>query len=141
MGYNLYIERRDKKAGITKKEWLDYLQEDEEFEQIETFSSETNDGTGFIASIPNAGLWNKEVPFTFDEEEGNISVKNPDEVIIKKMLEIASLLNAQVLGEEGEVYNEEYLKKEDSLEEIDISKYKIIGLFDAKPKRWWEFWK
>ncbi len=40
----------------------------------------------------------------FDWAQGNIYTKNPDEPILRKMLQIAQHLNAFVQGDEGEVY-------------------------------------
>ncbi len=40
----------------------------------------------------------------FDFRDGCISVKNPDEKILRKMHQIASQLDAKVLGDEGEEY-------------------------------------
>ncbi len=40
----------------------------------------------------------------FDFRDGCISVKNPDEKILRKMHQIASQLDAKVLGVEGEEY-------------------------------------
>lgn len=70
-------------------------------------------GEVLTISTPNAGLWKSkkgEVPFAFSEKNGWITVKNPDNWIIEKMISIAHKLDAVVVGEEGEKYNEQYLE-------------------------------
>jgi hypothetical protein len=41
-----------------------------------------------------------------DWEEGQIVVKNPDEILLKKMREIARVLGARVQGDDCEYYDE-----------------------------------
>lgn len=133
MGYELSIQREENQIKLTKEEWIDYIKSDSEFHQIEEFSAEIDDGKSLTVSTPNAGLWktdNGEVPFTFDEEYGWISVKNPDERIIKKMISIAHDLDSVVLGEEGEKYDEKNLLGEQAKDD-----YKSDG------RKWWQFWK
>lgn len=113
MGYELSIQRANEANKISIKEWTNYINSDPEFEAIEEFSADIKGGEVLTVSTPNAGLWkskNGEVPFTFSEKYGMITVKNPDTWIIEKMISIAKKLNAVVLGEEGEEYDEEYLK-------------------------------
>ena len=135
MGYELNIQREEN-GLITKEEWIVYMDSDPEFERIEEFSA--GFGTDDIITVPtpNGGLWktNKgEVPFTFYEKLGWISVKNPEHWMIEKMISIANRLNAEVLGEEGEKYDEEYLKAPfGNPFENDYS---------STEKKWWQFWK
>ena len=42
----------------------------------------------------------------FDFRQGAIIVKNPDAFVLRKMRELALLLNAHVQGEEGQCYDE-----------------------------------
>ncbi|WP_299249873.1 hypothetical protein [uncultured Aquimarina sp.] len=131
MGYNLSIQRENKDK-ISKQEWKSYINSDSEFTAKDEYSGNLPDGKIVTIPTPNAGIWefnNREVPFTFSEEYGWISVKNPENWIIKKMISIANELDAVVLGEEGEKYDEEYLNKENKL---------TSNLGD---KKWWEFWK
>ena len=37
--------------------------------------------------------------------DGAIDTKNPDKLVIRKMVELANKLKAKVIGEEGEVYD------------------------------------
>lgn len=126
MGYELNIQRPESNL-ITTSEWTDYISNDPDFIPIEEFSGKTSDGIEVSVSTPNAGLWRKnelEVPFTFQENLGQITVKNPDDAIIKKMIEIAKKLNGKVYGEEGEEYGPSYFDNQ------------------SKPilkKKWWKF--
>ncbi|WP_298348871.1 hypothetical protein [uncultured Dokdonia sp.] len=136
MGYELNIRREDDVNKISKNEWLVYLQSDSQFLQIEEFSTEMNNGESFTISTPNAGLWEFEkfsVPFTFSEKYGEITVKNPDEKIITKMIEVARSLDAFIEGEEGEIYDEE------SLKEMFPDTTRSNPLL--KDKKWWKFWQ
>lgn len=133
MGYELSIRREDNQTKLTKEEWIDYIKSDSEFEQIDEFSAEFDDAKTLTIATPCAGLWKvdkREVPFTFDEEYGWISVKNPDEWIIKKMVSIANSLDSIVLGEEGEKYDEKNLFGEQPKDERE-----------SKGREWWQFWK
>lgn len=133
MGYELHIQREDKSKKIKLSEWKDYVLNDFEFESIEEFSANFGNGRVLTISTPNAGLWKSpkgDVPFTFSEKYGWITVKNPDDWVIAKMILIADALNAVVLGEEEEKYDMEYLKKEFG--------YTKKG---NKKTKWWKFWR
>ena len=135
MGYELNIKREESQK-ISKKEWSQYIKTDSQFESIEEFSAELNEGETLTISTPNAGLWKSdkgEVPFTFYEEYGEITVKNPDNWIIEKMISVANELNAVVEGEEGERYDENYLKDPFSKPSDNNS--------SSGEKKWWQFWK
>ena len=136
MGYELNIKRGEESQKISKEEWSQYIKTDSQFEPIEEFSTELNEGETLTVSTPNAGLWKfdkGEVPFTFYEEYGEVTVKNPDNCIIEKMISIANELNAVVEGEEGERYDKNYLKDPFSnLSDNNSS---------SGEKKWWQFWK
>lgn len=136
MGYELNIKREEESRKISKDEWSQYIKTDSQFEPIEDFSVELNEGEILTVSTPNAGLWKSdkgEIPFTFYEEYGEITVKNPDNWIIEKMISIANELNAVVEGEEGERYDENYLK--------DPFSNPINNNSSRRVKKWWQFWK
>ena len=136
MGYEINIQKEDENQKITKNEWTDFINSDPEFEPIEEFSADLGNNEVLTVSTPNAGLWkskNGQVPFTFSEKYGQITVKNPDTYIIEKMIQIANLIDAIVLGEEGEKYDEEYLK--------DPFGNPFENLSDSNEKKWWQFWK
>jgi hypothetical protein len=136
MGYELNIQRKNEQNKINAKEWITYMESDSEFSRIEEFSADLGNNEVLTVPTPNGGLWKSdkgEVPFTFSEKYGEITVKNPENWIIKKMISIAGNLNAVVLGEEGEKYDEEYLSDPfgDPFENENKS----------NEKKWWQFWK
>ena len=135
MGYELNIQREDEIRKITLQEWKKYIYSDPEFESIENYSATLGNGNILTVPTPNAGLWKSErtdVPFTFSVEFGWISVKNPENWIIEKMIEVAKNLDATVKGEEREIYDENYLK-DISLNPSENDSFNT--------KKWWEFWK
>ena len=136
MGYDLNILREEEENNISKEEWIKYIESDIEFKRIEEFSTSFGNDETHTVSTPNGGLWMSkkgEVPFTFYEKYGEITVKNPEPWIIEKMIIIANKLDAVVKGEEGEIYDEEYLKDSFSnpFESENLKTEKI----------WWQFWK
>jgi hypothetical protein len=96
MGYDLHITRKenwsdDDGAPITPDAWLAVLDADPEL------SRATDAGDDTLA-----GAWNGRTLFWFDD--GEITCKNPDEPVIRKMVAIAQRLGANVQGDDGERY-------------------------------------
>jgi hypothetical protein len=58
--------------------------------------------------------------------KGYVTVKNPDEEIIRKMWSIAQALSAKVQGDDSEVY--------------DSSARASLPDADPPGKSWWRFW-
>jgi hypothetical protein len=140
MGYELSIKIIGSK--IPRAKWISYVQDDEEFELIQEFSSELTSGEEFIAKTLNIGLWKNDVPFIFMEDEGEIHVKNPDLSVIEKMILVAKSMNAIVIGEEEEIYDDAYIKKEKNAKPINLDDYKHLKIRLYNPnKKWWQFWK
>lgn len=136
MGYELNIQREEENNKIKTEEWITYMESDSEFDRIEEYSADLGNDEILTVPTPNGGLWKSdkgEIPFTFSEEYGEITVKNPENWIIEKMISIAKNLNATVIGEEGEIYDEKYLKDP------------FINTFEnenaSNEKKWWQFWK
>jgi hypothetical protein len=101
MGYDLHITRRaqwsDEGADIAAAEWLAYVARDAEL-RLATVNG------------PYFAIWSGPCEYEeawFDWSCGNISTKNPDLAIIRKMVAIARALNARVVGDEGEEYGED----------------------------------
>lgn len=144
MGYELHITRKEnwydknEQLFISEDEWKNFLSKDSEM-RLDNFA-ETKLSNGNLLRMEKAGIavWTangEDMPVWFDHNSGNITVKNPDEKIIKKMLNIASTFKAKVQGDEGEVYelnakNEVVSKTQDG---------RITVVFDSK-KPWWKFW-
>ena len=144
MGYDIHITRQgnwydeELVLQISPDEWKDYIKRDPEM-RIDNFAEATT-VSGQSIRIDNEGLavWTKYSGDNidsnhawFDYRNGNITVKNPDKEIMKKMLTVADKLNAKMQGDEGEIYD---------LSEIN----KVASTLDAfqsnKKKPWWKFW-
>lgn len=101
MGYDVHITRADSWAEnegheIAGEEWLAIVQADSEL----THSIE--DGPYFVR-------WHGTTKYPetwFDLVNGNIDTKNPDKATMRKMLQIANALGANVQGDDGEIYGE-----------------------------------
>jgi hypothetical protein len=106
MAYTISI-RRANGAKIGIQEWIDYISKDPDFELIQTYKAKSESGLEMNLNIPHSGLWSKHgatVPFTYRERQGTISVDRPNEITIEKMKQVAVALEANVAGEEGEIY-------------------------------------
>ena len=121
MGYDLHITRADEwlesdQYPITREEWIALVAADPELK-----FDEPNDPHFAVwpgpCSYPD-GTW-------FDWSEGRISTKNPDQAILAKLLQMATLLQAKVQGDDGECYTH--------------CNQAPTGY--SVPKRpWWKFW-
>lgn len=107
MSYELNIVRRfdwsnnEEKSNIALEEWLKYAEQDPEL----TKSDELNEyeWTAYPYKEANGTPW-------FKYNDGYVRSKNPDLLVIKKMLVMATAMNAKVQGEEGELYDESFLE-------------------------------
>jgi len=98
MGYDLHITRREEwsAAGddISAEEWLDYVRSDPELSL-------------WLENGPHVARWSGKCQHPdpwLDWHSGNIYTKNPDAALISKMVQIAHALSAQVVGDDGEIY-------------------------------------
>ncbi len=156
MGYNVYITRQkhwaDSEASnfITLEEWAAVVSSDPEM-RLDNYA-ETVSNNGEIIRIEREGLtvwtgfpddgidgnhaW-------FDFFNGNIVVKNPTDEIIEKMISLASLLKAEVVGDDGGYYLWKEERNEVEEEEIKaIAKEETIATSHKKEKKaWWKFWE
>jgi hypothetical protein len=102
MGYELHITRPDggndiEIPAISKSEWLSLVNDDPELALDQDNPKGVNDGDFiFVAWRADAGL------LTF--HAGEITAKNPDEPLFRKMVQIAENLSARVEGVDGEIY-------------------------------------
>ncbi len=112
MGYDVHVTRaRDwtdgQRTPIKYDEWLKAVKGDPEMHM--QGAVETTTGSGETLRYENEGLavWTGHPvcrKVWFDLRGGNVVVKNPDELIIEKMREISTALNAKVKGDDGEEY-------------------------------------
>lgn len=148
MGYELHITRREEwsdtdSEGITLEEWLQYVVEDKELELTNGFESKI--GTEITKTeIPGFCYWNA-YPQELEPgyrpwlcyRDGGIDTKNPDYPTIRKMIQIATALNAKVQGDDGELYTLESVNEMERFEQETTNKKKTT-IRIAKP--WWKFW-
>jgi hypothetical protein len=145
MGYELQITRREywsdtETADISFDEWITYANNDKELELKNGYDIKIGSETQF-QNRPGFCEWNahptEKEPYArpwFSYWEGSVDTKNPDAPTIRKMMQIASALNAKVQGDDGEIYTEEYLAELENEE-----KPKTVDKQQEKKARW-KFW-
>ena len=113
MGYDLHITRRRKwwAAGeggeIAEAEWRAVVESDAELRLVEAAEQELPGGAVLAYTNPGLAEWTghpEEEVVWFDYRRGNVVVKDPDEVTVSKMKELARRLGAAVQGDDGEFY-------------------------------------
>ena len=117
MGYDLHIVRRqnwfdeDATKDISLQEWVNYVNGDADMRLDNYAAATTIEGEKTITVSEGLSVWTAYSKdgingnhAWFGYYEGCIAVKNPDDEIIKKMVEISIKLNAKVQGDDGEFY-------------------------------------
>jgi hypothetical protein len=99
MGYDIHITRKEywveeDGPAISLEEWLAYVASDADL-RLSPERKTMAVMTVAASKYPTAWL---------DWVRGDIYTKNPDEPILAKMLQIASVLGAKVQGDDGEFY-------------------------------------
>jgi len=115
MGYEVHVTRKDAwfdddGPAISLEEWLAYVSSDREMRADGYAEAQTEEGmlriedTGIAVwtGYPSHGVDGNMAWFCHFRD--HITVKNPDAAILMKMHQIASSLNANVQGDEGETY-------------------------------------
>ncbi len=108
MGYYVYITRmsfgaESEETLISIDEWRKYIDNDSELKINPTYNHRDDElevfwfGEGGVSDDSEGVGW-------FCWGDGQINTKNPDHAHLRKMCQMASLLDARVLGEEGEEY-------------------------------------
>ena len=115
MSYELHITRKEKWSdensqdnSISLDEWEKYVASDSEMRQENSAEIMTPDQKVIRLKAEGLSVWNghpENVKVWFDWYRGRISVKNPDDYMVEKMLRVSKVFNARVLGDEGETYN------------------------------------
>lgn len=137
MGYELHITRRenwvdeDPAAAISLQEWIELVKNDPEMRLDNEATATTTGGDTITVDSEGLSVWTaysrdgvRGNHAWFAYHGGNICVKNPDAEIIRKMQSIAVLLDAKVMGDEGELY---------------IWDDNPVAMASRR-KSWWTFW-
>ncbi|MCC5951689.1 MAG: hypothetical protein JJU45_06290 [Acidimicrobiia bacterium] len=111
MGYDVHITRgdwwEDDREHIGGHEWTRVVQRDPDLTITGEVSASTPAGETLTYRSELLAMWTahpSSEPIPFDFRDGRVVVKNPDESILAKMIEVAANLNAAVQGDEGETY-------------------------------------
>lgn len=107
MGYNLHITRAEtwldsELHPISHDEWNSIATRDASLRPNGSVSFENEDGV-----FTEAVLYSFAEDFSIYFYEGRLVAKNPTDAGVKKMFQLAALLDAVVLGDDGEQYDEE----------------------------------
>lgn len=113
MGYDLHITRSgesDKDGGgpqIGADEWRALVETDAELHLRDGITATLPGGQALTIPSLDLAAWtghpqHAEVPFLF--HGGRVTVRNPDAVVLAKMIGLAGALGARVQGDEGEFY-------------------------------------
>jgi hypothetical protein len=146
MGYDVHITRQDNwfdqddSKNISLEEWLDYVAKDLDIRLDNYAEATASNGETIRMEAEGLSVWTaysgNGVGGNYawlNYSSGNIVVKNPDEEIISKMVDMAISMNAKVQGDEGEVYQRMPNGKITS-NHLDGSETK------GNSKAWWKFW-
>ncbi|MER2471633.1 hypothetical protein [Photorhabdus laumondii] len=143
MGYDVHVTRipvseffelednYDETKNISFEEWIDYINQDAEMRHDGFAIATLSDGTEFGCSDPSIAVWvdhpDKNITQWIWLSNGMVTVKNPDEYMLKKLHLIAKNLNGVVQDQDGYNLDEKgnfILSEEDKI----------------RPKPWWKFW-
>jgi hypothetical protein len=125
MSYHLHITRKakgwndaDDPAAISRAEWLDYVASDPEMAANDYSvdpqygQSDAQDSAydmyveGLAAWLGHSGAGLKGEYVWFGHEQDRVTVENPDEETLGKLLAIAQVLGARVQGDDGEYFDQ-----------------------------------
>jgi len=107
MGYDVHITRaqdwtESHDHPITLEEWQAYLRSDREM-RLDNAEGTTSPGLAVWTAWKKDGADGGHAWFSYDD--GEITVKDPDREIVRKMFRIAVALKARVQGDDGENYD------------------------------------
>jgi hypothetical protein len=138
MGYDVYITRKHdwfdtKGPEISLAEWLDFVAKDPEMRLDGYAETRMQDGSVFRTEREGLAVWTAYSAHDesgnkawFLHEHGHVTVKNPDDEILRKMWSIAQDLSAKVQGDDGEIYD---------------ASANPTGPEERQAERpWWRFW-
>lgn len=116
MGYDIHITRKDfwanddHRLDITLDEWKNFIETQHDLKLTNLAVASLPNGTTLQLKKEGITVWtgysqgHKYGEVYFNYSHGTISVKNPDDEILKYMCDIAIKLNSKVQGDDGETY-------------------------------------
>lgn len=161
MGVNFHITRisietqweledkYDAKSNITMEQWIKYIDDNNEMRLDGYASADLGKGQRLTCYDPSMAVWlahpDKAITaWIWLEDSGMITVKNPDEAMIKQLFIIANEFNAVVQDENGETYNKDgyIIDNQQNIITPHINLFKINNITTPiiKSKPWWKFW-
>ena len=127
-------------AGITLAEWASLLADDDTMRMDGVAEVDLPDGSTLRTENEGLAVWTDYAgnedggnQAWFDFRDGAIVIKNPDQDILAKMLEIAAMLDAKVVGDEGEEY-------ETPTDHGVPTRGAMQKMLSVQRKPWWKFW-
>ena len=145
MGFELHITRKqnwfdeEPAFDITLIDWLEYVSGDPEFRLDNYAALELPDGKILRTEQEGIAVWTAYSQDGVDQNQawftyfrGTISVKNPDQEIINKMVDIAQALGGKVQDDEGTSYEKENY--------LDGQMKEVRSTAVPRNKPWWRFW-
>ena len=139
MSYHLHITRRaggendaEGPASISREEWLEYLAGDAKMAPndctVDPQYGKHEDGAAYDAYVEGLSAWLghsgkglKEEYVWFSHSEGQVTVENPDEETLVKLLAIAQVLHARVQGDDGDYFDQQPWAHESLSEGGDVA--------------------
>lgn len=143
MGYDIHITRKthwfdDEGPTISMEEWKAYIASDPEL-RLDGYA-ETTVGNGAVLRVKNEGMavwtaYSKENTAWIWLDSSGIVAKNPDNEILRKMFQIAQVLDARVVGDD----DEEYDADGEMVATDDFSQHDIPPDSQAPKRPWWKW--
>ena len=111
MGYDLHITRAEdwtlsEKQPISEAEWMKVVDADPTL-QVSSQDYYERRKNGVVERFHLVIWLAHEGKPAFWNMDGEITKKNPDQLVVDKMVEIAQKLDARVFGDDGEEYTKE----------------------------------
>ena len=123
MGYDIHITRKefwadeDDQNIITLDEWKNFLSTQSDMRLDNFAEARLDDNSTLKLDNPGIAVWTsyslngKDGNYAwFNYNDGDITVKNPDDEILIKLCSIAQQLNAFAQGDDGELYEDGKIK-------------------------------
>jgi hypothetical protein len=116
MGYDVHVTRalhwtESRDTPITLEEWLALVKADPELRLDGQATARTNDGVELRYENAGLAVWTGGSARTagdmrwIDHRDGELVVKNPDDELMRKLHQLATVLRAKVQGDDGEEYD------------------------------------